>query len=274
MGAYDTLVQLRTETTITDGMPPEEAAQNMRFLISRVQHQVMADQYDGLRRQLCGILFAQASHMFDAFGTLGTPEVWTQHQDNPDRRKVLRRVAVIAAVVLLLLCLLQMYYRGEILAMVGVGGCALLLLCAYFLRPPKPLQEKYHVTQRVDAEKMMAMVESAMRGIDRDMEALDMLVPSETAGAVQEDVLVIIARMIEFERSGQGVLPPELRHEMNAFLVRQNVTLVEYTDQNATLFQTLPTRSKTTTLAPAMMQGDHLVRRGLAIVASGTQEGG
>lgn len=261
--AYDTYTSLRADTARGVAQSVPEALREARFLLNRVQHQVLAAQPDGIRRQLCGILFTHATQSFELADIYDAPEAWTQRDAAPDRRGALRTAAITAALILFVLCCVELYYIHEILLLVGLSLAAILVLAAVVTRP-RPGRERIHLTQRVSPERLDAYLAARMRAIDRDMDALDLLLPTDTHGTGDE-ALDIVAKVLEIDSARIDPVPPAIRHAADALLVRQGITLVDYTEENAPLFQSLPTQRSSRTLVPAMLRDGHLIRQGLAI---------
>lgn len=264
--AYETYRTLSDSAARAENASVQDTLRDARFLINRVQHQVLAAQPDGFRRQLCGILFAHTLQAFDLANVYDTPEAWTQRDEETGRHKGLRTAALAGACVLFLLCCVQLYFIREILLLVGFAAAAFLVFACWALRE-KPKPERIHLTQRINAGRLDAYLEACMRAIDRDMEALDLLLPSDLQ-APSDEMLDIAAKVLEIDRAGVEPLPASIRHAVDSLLVQQGITLVEYTEDNAPLFQTLPTQRASRTLVPAMLRGDHLARAGLAILTT------
>lgn len=263
--AQESYLAHRSAATLTEDTPPKEAVGQMRRLVSLVQHQVLSEQTDDLRRQLGGILFAHALRQFDLLDAFAEPKVWTREQTAPAKRRLPRGLLLGLSIALYLLCAIELYRDGEILWMAAFALCGVAMAAFFLTKPQKPPAEHF-ATQRMDPGALFAMVEGSLRAIDRDMEALDALLPPEEAGGAQPDVLDLMALLIEKSRNGTEAISPEVMSAVEGYLVRQGITLVDYTDRNAPLFQTLPTQRETKTLVPAMLQGDRLARGGMAVV--------
>lgn len=271
MNAYDTFDSLKGALSITDSTPPQDAIRDIRFLLNRVQHQVLASQGDSFHRQMYGILFSHAQRQYDLPDAYDEPKAWIEKPETADRRKTLRSLLMAAGILLFALCCVQLYFKREILLMLGCMASA-ALVGLYFILAPKATPDRIHLTQRINAERLLAQLAASMRAIDRDMESIDLLLPGEGQARLPDDVLEIAAKALEIERAGVEPLPQSLRYAVDALLVQQDITLVEYTPENAPLFQTLPTQRDTRTLAPAMLREGHLVRAGMAIVRNESGE--
>lgn len=268
--ALETYQALRGMAEITASSAPKDAFDAARFLVSRVQHQVLSTQPDGLHRQLYGILFAHALHQFDLSEVYDAPTTWTEQEGAPDRRRILRDGAVVVAAILFLISCVQLYAHSEILLLVGLIAIAALLLLAFLLRPTQA-KARIRLQQRVNPQRLDEQIERAMRAIDRDMAALDTMLPREDAAAVSPAALDLYAKVLELARNGEAPLPDELMEAADAYAAQEGIALEEYSAAHAALFQVLPTKRGTRTLVPAMLREETLLRSGLAVAGAGEE---
>ena len=134
-------------------------------------------------------------------------------------------------------------------------------------------EKTFMTEQKPDAEKIYRTVHTAVLVIDRN---LDMLAAEERwdashdaalAGndAAGEQEIAVISDLLEASFSGDGQFALDRLEELKYYLHRRGIEVVEYTAENGSLFDKMPSAGGgTLTIRPALVKDGKLLKKGMA----------
>lgn len=260
---YDTFLALSSAASIDADLPIAQGLAEAKTLLSRVQQRALSEMADGVKRQLGGILFSHAFKALDKPLFLNEPAVF--EEAGASKSKTPAFPLFLGAAVTILLVVLELDAQKMPLLMGLIIGSVLLAVAGIFFALKAPGEKRQKVVITLNANALHTFMGEQMRMIDRDLDALDCLVPQQSEGEISDSALDAMMKILEIQ-TRSGTPNPEIHQAITHYLNQNGLTRVSYSEHNAPLFQTLPTLTRTRTLIPALLKGDHLIRQGLAIV--------
>ena len=122
---------------------------------------------------------------------------------------------------------------------------------------------------KIDPEAAVHAVEEMCRSIDiavTDLSLIDREYSVRAAGSQEDAMLDFMSALLEARESGREDLVMESAGEAETALRRLGIDAVSYTPEHADLFDLLPTIGEARTVRPALISGEHVLRRGVAAV--------
>ena len=235
----------------------EDAADALRKLIADTQQLTLSQLEDSVSRQLGSILFSHEAGLISALSTMDPPEI----RFSKNSRFPLHLIFFLTSVLVSAAGAAISWNSGNALEVVFFIAAAILSALAALWPQKKP---DVHVTQKVNAESLFRLGERRMEALDRDMEAF-LRLPTVDDDA-DEGVLRLISKAVALKREDPDSVPDELMTTITALTLSRGYTFLEYTGEEDAYFDIMPTKRATRTIVPAVLKGDRLVARGMAIV--------
>lgn len=152
------------------------------------------------------------------------------------------------------------------------GGCAVILLAGFMLFFRRKIKTKFVVEISADADDISRKLEEVVKQIDVIMSAEKEAVKKQSAlleSAINADEAQLFGYLMEARLSGQPDFALEQLEEVEHYLAKQDVILVNYTKGNEKYFEFL-TGDETKTIRPAFIRGGEVMLKGLAQLKEGT----
>ena len=235
----------------------EDAADALRKLLADTQQLTLSQLEDSVSRQLGSILFSHEAGLISALSTVDPPEV----RLSKNKGFPLHYVFFLTSLIVSAVGATVSWKSGNALEAVFFISAAILSALASLWPRKKP---NVQVTQRVNADSLFRLGERRMEALDRDMEAF-LRLPTVDDDA-DEGVLRLISKAVALKREDPDSVPDELMTSITALTLSRGYTFLEYSGEEDAYFDIMPTKRATRTIVPAVLKGDRLVARGMAIV--------
>ncbi len=247
---------LTEETDIKNIKDADEAAAAMRKLFGDTQALTLSQINDSTARQLGSILFSHEAGLIAALGTVNPPEVKIRANNAASKNAFMFAASLLIA---LAACAVS-WKGGDYILAVLLGAAEIIAGFGVFWPKKAPTVE---VKQTLNTEALVYLAERRMEAIDRDLEAF-LNLPAGDADS-DDGVLHLITKTVALKREDPDSVPDELMTAITALTISRGYTLLEYTDDAEPFFDIMPTVRDTRTIVPAVLKGDRLISRGMAI---------
>lgn len=205
-------------------------------------------------------------------------QVWVAQKAETDARKRFPLWSAISAGLIAATALFA--YFGSQWLLLGVSAGALICGIIGFLRkgkqPAALPKDRVNVTITPDADRLFQQLDAQMRSIDRCLNDFSYL-NEQLRGTGDSADTVTVSRASDligalYECDEENREPAE--QAARDLLASMGLSVMEYSPENRGCFNILPSKQHTRTLSPAVLsvKDHHLLRRGTAAVASGSQE--
>lgn len=194
---------------------------------------------------------------------------------NTTKTDRLRRYAMLLGASLLASLAIHELIKGEMLfAVLQLAGGALALLSG-MRKSEEPVDS--HVKARAfalaEAQAMTRLVGELCQAADICVSDL-MLLERETgaarlSGTADEAMIDLLVTLMEAKASGRDELAMRSLSQAEQYLRMLGVEIIPYSDENANLFDVLPTMGEARTIRPALKKDGALLRRGTAACRMG-----
>lgn len=194
---------------------------------------------------------------------------------NTTKTDRLRRYAMLLGASLLASLAIHELIKGEMLfAVLQLLGGALALLSG-MRKSEEPVDS--HVKARAfalaEAQAMTRLVGELCQAADICVSDL-MLLERETgaarlSGTADEAMIDLLVTLMEAKASGRDELAMRSLSQAEQYLRMLGVEIIPYSDENANLFDVLPTMGEARTIRPALKKDGALLRRGTAACRMG-----
>ncbi len=233
------------------------AAEILKKMIADTQQLTLSQLDDSIARQLGSILFSHEAGLISALSIVNPPDVRVKHAKGFPTSLALSLCAILITAG----AAASAWKGADLLTSLWAAIGAILTALAAFLPHPKP---EVKVSQTVNADALFRLTERRMEAIDRDLEAF--LTLPAPGGSDDESVLQLITLAVTLKREDPDAVPDELMTAITALTLSRGYAFLEYDGTNDAYFDIMPTKRATRTIAPAVLKGDRLVARGMAIV--------
>lgn len=149
-----------------------------------------------------------------------------------------------------------------------LGGALVLLLGAKPAAQGEGARYRARGVALVDAQAMVRLLSELCQAADICVS--DLLLLEKEAGAARlsgsadEAMLDLLAALMEAKASGRDELAMRSLNQAEQYLRMLGVEIVPYSEENANLYDVLPTMGETRTIRPALRKDGALLRRGAA----------
>lgn len=245
----------------------------VRRALAQTEQNALSQQTDDVLRQQTGVLFGMVKSGVSFLETPLSSTVWEAKPQRTERPSRGRSYWQGASAALIAFCGLCCYFRGIVPGWIAALA-ALLCGGVGWLRWRKAAadqdsQAEIRVALRPDVDRLLAILDGQIRAVDRCVADFDYLNDSlrggeENGAAVAERVADLLDAIWELE----GEEKENLSSAAGRLLSGMDLQALEYNEDNRRFFTTLPSKSETRTLSPAILSaGDfRLLHRGAAAV--------
>ena len=150
--------------------------------------------------------------------------------------------------------------------MVMAAGCLVILISGFMLFFRRKVKTKVVVEISADPDDIVKRLEEVVKQIDVMLDAEKEAVKKQSAlleSAINADEAQLFGYLMEAKLSGQPDFALEQLDEVEHYLAKQDVILVNYTKGNEKYFEFL-TGEETKTIRPAFLRGGEIMLKGLA----------
>jgi len=249
-----------------------EAIHQVRHALLQTEQNALAELGDDLLRQQASVLMSCLKGSLGLLEAHTAGQIWTAQKSGQsgDASISLWLYALAAAVLLLIWCSLKEQWIA-----VALGIAALALGFAALVRERKAAsailpRDEVRASVRVDTERMLGVLDGQLRAMDRYLTDFSYLNDQARGNAESADPITLsrAADLLEalYDWNESERAPAE--EAARSLLGRMGLQAVDYSKESSRLFNTLPSKSTTRTLSPAIVstEDQRLLRRGTAAV--------
>ena len=149
---------------------------------------------------------------------------------------------------------------------VMAAGCLVILISGFMLFHRRKVKTKTTVEISVDREDIVKRVEEIVKSIDVIMEKEKAALEQQKAilrSSINRDEVDLFSYLMEAKLSGEADFALEQLDEVEHYLAKQDVILVNYTKGNERYFEFLE-GEETKTIRPAFVRKGEIMKKGLA----------
>ncbi len=257
---------------ITAQTSPADAIRHLRHALLQTEQNALASISDDTLRQQAGVLMNCLKGSLHFLDTAAAGKVWVSPPKSSQKNTLspFLMCALAALGLLIAWCVLKGYWGMTVLA-----GAALLASFAGYISDKKqrsflPANDDIRVAVSISPERLLSVMDAQITAIDRYLDDFAYL-NSQARGDGKNADPVLLSRASELlealcDCDEETRRPAE--DAANQLLSKLGMRAVLYTEENSRLFNTLPSKSLTRTLSPAIISTDdqRLLRRGTAAV--------
>lgn len=262
-------------SAITDRMSTSEVLYQVRHALLQTEQNVLADLDDDVLRQQAGILMSCLKGSLGLLEAHTAGKIWVPQKSEKSASPAdsMWRFAACALALLAVYCGLNAEWIALALAAAGLGlGAAALIMERKNASSVFP-KDEVQATVSIDIERMLSVLDSQMRAMDRCLTDFAYLNDQARGSADSADSMTLsrAVDLIEalYDCDEEGRAPAE--EAARQLLSRLGLQALDYSEENSRLFNTLPSKNITRTLSPAIVSAEDqkLLRRGTAAVCIG-----
>jgi len=249
-----------------------DAVYQIRHALLQVEQNALAEMSDDVLRQQAGLLMNGVKQSIGLLEAQIASQVWVPQKQTKDSRGKEKWFLCIAGGLLIAALALYCYVKGWVLG-AALALCSLIIGgVAVLWRPvmPVPAQDEARVTLRPDTDRLLAILDGQIRALDRHIADFSCLNDQLRASpdSVDEAVLHRAADLLEALYECGDEEREAAQEAAERLLAVLGLRAVDYSAETSRFFNTLPSKSTTRTLSPAILsaQDERLLRRGTAAV--------
>lgn len=259
-------------SAITDRMSTSEVLYQVRHALLQTEQNALAELDDDVLRQQAGVLMSCLKGSLGLLEAHTAGQIWVaqKSEKNASAAVSLWRCAAGALALLAVYCGLNAEWIAMALAIAGLGlGIAALIRERKNASAILP-RDEVQATVSIDVERMLNVLDSQMRAMDRCLTDFAYL-NEQARGSADSADSITLSRAVDliealYDCDEEGRAPAE--EAARQLLSRLGLQALDYSEENSRLFNTLPSKNITRTLSPAIVSADDqkLLRRGTAAV--------
>ena len=194
-------------------------------------------------------------------------------------KKVSRRQQTSGGAFLLLAAVILCVATAVLITRIPVAGYICLAcagLSAYVSGRVWYKERQVTVRATLDPERVWAVMSKTAETMDRKIEDFSAqehareskgeLTAEGEHAPMDQPALELFADLLEAKYSGSGDFALRQLKNVPPYLLKQGITLVDYSEEQEDLFELFPSKNKTATQRPAILAGDKLLMMGKATV--------
>ena len=249
-----------------------DAVRHIRHALLQTEQNALAEMTDDVLRQQASVLMGSLKGCTGLLEAHGTAQVWVANRRNASVRDVSRLWLISLALFALLM--IVCVWRDEWLALAITAAALATTFCAWFSARRENVafaqQEEVRATVTTDPDRVFAVLDTQLRAIDRCLNDFAALNEQARGSAENADTFTLsrAAELMEALYDCDEAQRAPAEEAARRLLDKLGLQAVDYTEENSRLFHTLPSKSMTRTLSPAIVsaQDQQLLRRGTAAV--------
>lgn len=230
---------------------------------------------EGLADELAQLMsLAKAS--FPLLESVNKTKLWEKSDSNSQPKKksptsglicMLLGFVIVFATVGYCMFLHNLTFEEMKIWLLAVGiGCIIIFFSGFMLFHRKKIKTKPMVEISVDAGDIVNRLEEVVKAIDLGMEKAKLAGEKQAKlikTAINSDEIEMFSYLMEAKFSGQADFALEQLDEVEHYLAKQDVILVNYTKGNEKYFEFLD-GEETKTIRPAFVRNGEILKQGLA----------
>lgn len=257
---------------LTDRMSTADVIYQVRHALLQTEQNALAGMDDDLLRQQASVLMGSLKGSLGLLEAHTAGQVWVaQKTEKPqDAQKSLWRSAAAAMLLLAVYLGIKAEWVAFALAVAGLGLGVFALIQERKSRSGSIPQDEVRVTVHTDVERLLGVLDSQLRAMDRYLSDFSYL-NDQARGSAEGADSVTLSRAAElmealYDLDGAERQPAE--EAARRLLGKLGMEAVDYCEESSRLFNALPSKSMTRTLSPAIVSAKDqtLLRRGTAAV--------
>ena len=136
-------------------------------------------------------------------------------------------------------------------------------------------EREFTVRATLDPERVWAVMSRTAETMDRKIEAFSAQdwagesggeLTAEGGALLDQTELKLFADLLEAKYTGSGDFALRQLQKVPPYLTRRGITLVDYSEEREDLFELFPSKNRTVTQRPAILEGNELLMMGKAAV--------
>lgn len=248
----------------------DEAASACVMALEQTACELAQDEQDDLARQRQQAVMACAHRMPQLLRAVqARGELVLGGAAQPDGKQKRKRSAGMAGAFLLAaLAVVELVEGQPLFALLQMAGACLLTM-GLTQKDTREMQARG--VPCVDAQAAVRMLAEICQAADVCVSDL-VLLEQETgtarlSGTADEAMIDLLASLLEAKASGRGELALRSLAQAEQYLHMLGIETMEYSAENAAMFDVLPTMGEARTIRPALVQDGQVIRRGTAACA-------
>lgn len=257
---------------LTDRMSTADILYQVRHALLQTEQNALAEMNDDVLRQQAGVLMSCLKGSLGLLEAHTAGQVWVAQKSEISKmdHHSLWRIVAIILVFLAVYCGLNSEWLSMALAIVGLGLGFFALMKERRNASSILPKDEVQATVGVDIDRMLAVLDGQMRAMDRYLSDFSYLNDQARGNAEGADPITLsraaelLEALYDCDEEGRGPAEDAARQLLN----RLGLQTVDYSEESSRLFNTLPSKTLTRTLSPAIVSAEdqRLLRRGTAAV--------
>ncbi len=247
----------------------------VRHAMIQAEQNALAQMTDDVLRQQAGVLMSGIKHSVALMDTPVAAQVWVAQKQERASQRV--SPLMFASLVLFFLICAWCALRSQwLMLMLLLVSCA-LLISGYGQERRRnsrtQVQEESRVTLKPDASKLLSILDSQIKAVDRHINDFAFLNEQLRASSEYSDPAAVaraadlLEALYECDESQRAPADDAAKKLLESL----GLQAIDYSEETSRLFNALPTKNETRTLTPAIVstKEQRLLRRGTAAVHIG-----
>ena len=268
--------QVQKETlrsTVHSGMSTADVLYQVRHALLQTEQNALAELDDDLLRQQSGILMNCLKGSLGLLEAHTAGEVWLAQKSAKSQDNALWRMAAAALALLAVWCGLNAEWFAMALAAAGLGLGIYALIKERKNASSILPRDEVRASVSVDIERMLSVLDAQIRTMDRYLSDFAYLNDQARSSSEGADPITLsrAAELMEALYDCDEETRAPAWESARLLLGRLGLQILDYSEENSRLFNTLPSKNITRTLSPAIVSAEDqkLLRRGTAAVRIG-----
>ncbi len=240
-----------------------------------MQYQYLSEGDNDKLAEYLGQIISLVKTTFPLVETASKTKLWEKTDGTPEKKKspvpglvvlLLGLVAIFASTVYGLFAKDIPISEGQNLLIALAVGSALILGAGFLLFHRRKNRQKPTIQVSVDRQNRVKRLEETVKVIDGMLEAEKRKIKNQQAlmdSAINPDEVQLFSYLLEAKMSGQRDFAMEQLDEVEHYLAKQDVLIINYTRGNERYFEFLPGDSEKT-IRPALVRKGEVLAKGLA----------
>ena len=267
--------QAALEQSLESALTMDEASTAIRMAFERTAAALAQNESDEITRQREQAVLSVAKQSGTFLASVradGRLVAQNQPDTERDKTKDPKQAAVIAGLILLAFLAVYEIINGKwMFALLAVISVLLMYIGRDQVKGQANQEPKWRAegVAKVNPSAVVRAMEDMCHSIDVAISDLGMIEKEQTiraAGGQEEALLDVMSALMEAKESGREDLLMETVGDAELTLHRLGIQAVRYSPDQSALFDLLPTLGEPRTVRPALVSGEHVLRRGVAAI--------
>jgi len=261
---------------LTDQTELADKVYQVRHALSQAEQNALAEMSDDILRQQAGLLMSCIRQSVSLLEAQDSTQVWVPQsmQTKAKRPAALRWSALALQLLVCLWCCAEQLWFGLLLAAGAFIFSAVLFFTERRYKAPVQAENECRITTSLNTDKLFSLLDGQLRAADRYLNDFQYLNDQLRIGGSDCSDDAVISRASDMMEALYDVADEE-RETVQEAAVRLldvlGMQVLDYSEENAQYFNTLPSKNVNRTLRPAILSGKDstLLQRGTAAVCAG-----